>query len=74
MEKSKKHYLNYKNDINTMKLEQLLKKCPKCGSQDKTVQRKILDEHFAHAETKAVVCDKCRHIFEERKENNRKKI
>jgi len=47
-----------------MKLEELLAKCPKCGSQDKTVQRKILDEHKAHAKTKAVVCDGCGHIFE----------
>lgn len=57
-----------------MKLEQLLAKCPKCGSKDKTVQRKMLDEHKAHAEMKAVVCDKCGHVFEkaenEKEEDN----
>lgn len=51
-----------------MKLEQILAKCPKCGSQDKTVQRKILDEHKAHAEMKAIVCDGCGHIFEKAEE------
>ena len=49
-----------------MKLEQLLAKCPKCGSKDKTIQRKFLDEHKARSETKAVVCDKCGYVFEER--------
>ena len=54
-----------------MKMEELLKKCPECGSQDKTVQRKIMDEHRAHATTKAIVCEKCGHIFEsnEKKES-----
>jgi len=47
-----------------MKLEEILAKCPKCGSQDKTVQRKILDEQKAHAELKAIVCDECGYIFE----------
>lgn len=47
-----------------MKLEQLIAKCPKCGSTDKTVQRKILDDHRAHAELKAIVCDECGYVFE----------
>ncbi|MDR2966421.1 MAG: TIGR04165 family Cys-rich peptide [Methanobacteriaceae archaeon] len=47
-----------------MKLEEILAKCPKCGSQDKTVQRKMLDEQKAHAELKAIVCDECGYIFE----------
>ena len=47
-----------------MKMEELLKKCPECGCQDKTVQRKILDEHRAHAKTKAIVCEKCGYEFE----------
>lgn len=46
-----------------MKLEQLLEKCPKCGSQNKTVQRKMLDDQLAQAKMKAVVCDGCGHIF-----------
>ena len=58
-----------------MKLEELLKKCPQCGSQDKTVQRKMLDEHLAHAKTKAIVCEKCGYEFEsgEEMENKSKK-
>jgi Cys-rich peptide (TIGR04165 family) len=57
-----------------MKLEEMLAKCPKCGSQDKTVQRRMLDEHKAHAELKAIVCDGCGHIFEtgENKKDNDK--
>lgn len=55
-----------------MKLEQLLAKCPKCGSKDKTAQRKILDEHKAHAELKAVVCDECGYIFETGEKNSEK--
>ncbi|BBL60981.1 MAG: TIGR04165 family Cys-rich peptide [Methanobrevibacter arboriphilus] len=47
-----------------MKLEQLLAECPKCGSKDKTVERKFLDEHKAHAEMKCIVCDKCGYVFE----------
>jgi Cys-rich peptide (TIGR04165 family) len=40
-----------------MNLKQLLAKCPKCGSKDKTVQRRYLDEQLAQTETKAIVCD-----------------
>ncbi|MCL2156826.1 MAG: TIGR04165 family Cys-rich peptide [Methanobrevibacter sp.] len=47
-----------------MKLEEIIAKCPKCGSQDKTVQRKMIDEQKAHAELKAIVCDNCGHTFE----------
>ena len=47
-----------------MKLEQLLAECPKCGSKDKTVERKMLDEHKAHAEMKCISCDKCGYVFE----------
>ncbi|MBZ9571014.1 TIGR04165 family Cys-rich peptide [Methanobrevibacter sp. TMH8] len=55
-----------------MKLEQLLAKCPKCGSQDKTVQRKMLDDQKAHAEMKAVVCDECGYIFETKEDQEEK--
>lgn len=54
-----------------MKLEELLKKCPKCGSQDKTAQRKIIDEHKSRATLKAIVCEKCGYVFES-EENNKK--
>ncbi|MDR2873232.1 MAG: TIGR04165 family Cys-rich peptide [Methanobrevibacter sp.] len=48
-----------------MKLEQLLAKCPKCGSTDKTAKRKFLDEYKAHAKLDYIVCDGCGYIFEE---------
>ncbi|WP_084266297.1 TIGR04165 family Cys-rich peptide [Methanobrevibacter filiformis] len=50
-----------------MKIEQLLAKCPECGSQDKTAKRRMLDEHRAHAELDVIVCDKCGYVFEENK-------
>ncbi|WP_297979848.1 TIGR04165 family Cys-rich peptide [uncultured Methanobrevibacter sp.] len=47
-----------------MKLEDILAKCPKCGSQDKTAQRRFIDNHHAHAELKMFRCDKCGFVFE----------
>ncbi|WP_409199483.1 TIGR04165 family Cys-rich peptide [Methanobrevibacter sp. DSM 116169] len=47
-----------------MKLEDLLKKCPECGSQDKKAVRKIVDNHNAHAVLDAFKCDNCGFIFE----------
>jgi len=41
----------------------LTEKCPKCGCQDKTIERKIRDEHLAFATTGTVVCSKCGYIF-----------
>lgn len=46
-----------------MKLEELLEPCPKCGSKDKIAQRKILDNHRAHAELDAFKCEECGYIF-----------
>lgn len=46
-----------------MKLEELLEPCPKCGSKDKIAQRKILDNHRAHAELNAFKCEECGYIF-----------
>jgi Cys-rich peptide (TIGR04165 family) len=47
-----------------MKFEDLMAKCPKCGSTDKTAQRRFLDNHHAHAELKEFRCDNCGHVFE----------
>lgn len=59
-----------------MKLEDLLAKCPKCGSQDKTAHRKMLDNHRAHAQLDTFRCDNCGYIFEknEPKEDEKSKI
>ena len=32
-----------------MKFEDLIAKCPKCGSTDKTAHRRFIDNHHAHA-------------------------
>ncbi|MDD5959505.1 MAG: TIGR04165 family Cys-rich peptide [Methanobrevibacter wolinii] len=47
-----------------MKVEDLIAKCPKCGSTDKTVRRKIIDNHLAHAETAYFRCTNCGYVFE----------
>lgn len=36
---------------------------PKCGSKDKHVHRKMLDNHRAHAELDTVKCEDCGYIF-----------
>ena len=46
-----------------MKLEELLEPCPKCGSKDKIAQRKLLDNHRAHAELNAFKCEEYGYIF-----------
>ena len=57
-----------------MKLEDLLAKCPECGSQDKTAHRRMIDNHHAHAELDTFKCENCGHIFEkkEKKEDDEK--
>lgn len=47
-----------------MKLEDILAKCPECGSQDKTVHRKMIDNYHAHAETESFKCENCGFVFE----------
>jgi len=47
-----------------MKFEDLMAKCPKCGSQDKTAHRRFIDNHHAHAELKEFKCDNCGFVFE----------
>lgn len=46
-----------------MKLEEMLAPCPKCGSKDKTVHRRMLDNYRAHAELDTVKCEECGYIF-----------
>jgi len=48
-----------------MKLEEMLAKCPECGSTDKIVKRRMIDNHHAHAELKEIVCENCGHVFQE---------
>ena len=51
-----------------MKIGKLNEKCPKCGSQDKTIKRDIEQEHQAHAKTGAVICSKCGYQFKSKEE------
>ena len=47
-----------------MKFEDLIAKCPKCGSTDKTAHRRFIDNHHAHAELKEFKCDNCGYSVE----------
>ncbi|MDD3454662.1 MAG: TIGR04165 family Cys-rich peptide [Methanobacteriales archaeon] len=47
-----------------MKFEDLFKECPRCGSKDKIVKRKIVDEHKAFATLREIVCEKCGYVFQ----------
>ena len=47
-----------------MKFEDLIAKCAKCGSTDKTAHRRFIDNHRAHAELKEFKCDNCGYVFE----------
>ncbi|MCC7553119.1 MAG: TIGR04165 family Cys-rich peptide [Methanobacteriaceae archaeon] len=49
-----------------MKLEDLLKECPECGSKDKTAHRQIIDNHNAHARLDTFKCNNCSYIFEKK--------
>jgi len=55
-----------------MKLEDLLKECPKCGCKDKTVNRDIEPVHKAHASTKDITCSECGYVFETGKDKQKK--
>jgi Cys-rich peptide (TIGR04165 family) len=52
-----------------MKLEEMLAKCPECGSTDKIIKRRIIDDHHAHAELKEIICENCGHLFEKGEKN-----
>ena len=55
-----------------MKLGDLAKKCPKCGSVDKTIKRDIEQEHKARATTGAVICTQCGYVFKSKKKEEEK--
>ena len=46
-----------------MNIGKLDEKCPKCGSEDKTIKRNFDREFRAHATTGAVICSKCGYVF-----------
>lgn len=46
-----------------MNIGKLNRKCPECGSQDKTIKRDIEPEHHAHATTRSVICSACGYLF-----------
>jgi Cys-rich peptide (TIGR04165 family) len=56
-----------------MNIGKLDRKCPECGSKDKTIKRDIESEHHAHATTGAVKCSDCGYIFVsgKKKEDNK---
>ncbi|MDD4594516.1 MULTISPECIES: TIGR04165 family Cys-rich peptide [Methanobrevibacter] len=57
-----------------MKLEEMLAKCPECGSTDKIIKRRMIDNHHAHAELKEIVCENCGHVFSDGSEEEPEEI
>jgi len=55
-----------------MNLEQLLAKCPECGSKDKTIKKRFIDDQLAQTELEAIVCDECGYVFETPEDNEEK--
>ncbi len=56
-----------------MNIEELSKKCPKCGCVDKTVKRDLDSEYHAHAKTGAVICTDCGYVFKFPKSEEKEK-
>ncbi|MDD6285399.1 TIGR04165 family Cys-rich peptide [Candidatus Methanosphaera massiliense] len=46
-----------------MKIEELLKPCPECGSRDKTQHRDFDREFLAYGSNAELKCSNCGHIF-----------
>ncbi len=46
-----------------MKMEDLLKPCPECGSRDKTQHRDFEREFLAYGQNGELKCTNCGHIF-----------
>ena len=46
-----------------MKIEELLKPCPECGSRDKTQHRDFEKEFLAYGHNGELKCTNCGHIF-----------
>jgi Cys-rich peptide (TIGR04165 family) len=56
-----------------MNLGKLNEKCPKCGSKDKTLNRRLDAQHRAFGTTQSLVCSDCGYVFksdEDEKEQN----
>lgn len=46
-----------------MNLGKLNEKCPKCGSMDKTLKRKLDSQHRAFGKTQSFTCSNCGYVF-----------
>jgi Cys-rich peptide (TIGR04165 family) len=46
-----------------MNLGKLNEKCPKCGSKDKTLKRRLDAQHRAFGKTQSLACSDCGYVF-----------
>ncbi|PAV07071.1 TIGR04165 family Cys-rich peptide [Methanosphaera cuniculi] len=46
-----------------MKIDELIKPCPKCGSKDKTQHRDLDKQFLAYAQNGELKCSNCGYIF-----------
>jgi Cys-rich peptide (TIGR04165 family) len=59
-------------EIITMNLGKLNEKCPKCGSQDKTLKRQLDSQHRAFGRTQTLTCSECGYVFKSREDEKEK--
>lgn len=55
-----------------MNLGKLNEKCPKCGSQDKTLKRQLDSKHRAFGRTQNLTCSECGYVFKSREDEKEK--
>ncbi|WP_321421246.1 TIGR04165 family Cys-rich peptide [uncultured Methanobacterium sp.] len=53
-----------------MNLGKLNEKCPKCGSKDKTLNRRLDAKHRAFGTTQNLECSDCGYVFKSREDEN----
>jgi len=51
-----------------MNLGKLNEKCPKCGSKDKTLNRRLDAQHRAFGTTQTLACSDCGYVFKSRED------
>ena len=53
-----------------MNLGKLNEECPKCGSKDKTLNRKLDAQHRAFGTSQSLVCSECGYVFKSKDETD----
>lgn len=54
-----------------MNLGKLNEKCPKCGSKDKTLNRRLDAQHRAFGTSQSLVCSDCGYVFKSKEDRKK---